>query len=130
MAGFPPQQNIGIAFQIQDDYLDAFGNTSQTGKQEESEILENKKTVLLLKAFEVADSKQKKELLKAMEQTGTSRIHAVIDLYVMLKVDVWASNRILHYTETALKNLDGIDIPVYKKVKIMELATSLLTRQS
>ncbi|WP_342329033.1 polyprenyl synthetase family protein [Pedobacter sp. FW305-3-2-15-E-R2A2] len=123
-------ENIGIAFQIQDDFLDAFGDVSITGKQVGSDILENKKTAVLLKAFELADPFQKKELKAAMQLRGEDRIHTVIDLYKKLKVNEWASTAILHYTEIAFKSLDLIDIPVYKKEKLSELANSLLVRQS
>lgn len=123
-------KNIGIAFQIQDDLLDAFGNTAKTGKQVGSDILEHKKTVLLLKAFELANPLQKMQLKEAMRKTGESRIHAVIALYKTLQVDQWANKAIAHFTEIAFRSLDMIDVPVYKKEKLAELAHSLLVRQS
>jgi geranylgeranyl diphosphate synthase type II len=123
-------ENIGIAFQIQDDFLDAFGHLSKTGKQVGLDILENKKTALLLKAFEMAGPLQKIQLKEAMTRKGEEKIEAVIALYKTLNIDQWASKAIFHYTEIAFESLDRIDIPVYKKEKVSELANSLLVRQS
>ncbi|WP_257667933.1 polyprenyl synthetase family protein [Parapedobacter tibetensis] len=123
-------KNMGIAFQIQDDFLDAFGDTAKMGKQVGSDILENKKTALLLKAFEGANLQQKKQLKDAMKKPGESRIHAVIDLYKELQVDQWANEAIMHYTDIAFSSLDKIDVPAYKKEKLTELANFLLVRQS
>jgi len=123
-------KNIGIAFQIQDDFLDAFGDTFKMGKQAGSDILENKKTALLIKAFELADSSQKMQLKEAMCKVGEDRIHTVIGLYKELKVDLWAGRAIHYYTEIAFNSLDRIEIPIYKKEKLTELANSLLVRQS
>ncbi|AOM78892.1 polyprenyl synthetase family protein [Pedobacter steynii] len=123
-------KNIGIAFQIQDDFLDAFGNTLKMGKQAGSDILENKKTALLLKAFELANSSQKNQLKEAMNTAGESKVQAVIAVYKELKVDLWADWAIHHYTEIAFNSLDRIEIPIHKKEKLTELANSLLVRQS
>ncbi|MGY0036016.1 hypothetical protein [Pedobacter sp. NJ-S-72] len=65
-----------------------------------------------------------------MARTGEDRIEAVIGLYKDLNIDQWASSAIFDYTEIAFKSLDRIDIPVYKKEKLSELANSLLVRQS
>ncbi|MGK9120055.1 polyprenyl synthetase family protein [Olivibacter jilunii] len=123
-------KNIGIAFQIQDDYLDTFGLTARTGKQVGGDILENKKTALLVKAFEVADFKQKIMLKEAFLQTGQDKVQAVINSYKALEVDQWATKAIESYTAIAFGNLEEIDVPVFKKEKLMELANSLLVRQS
>ncbi|HWV70772.1 MAG TPA: polyprenyl synthetase family protein [Pseudosphingobacterium sp.] len=123
-------KNMGIAFQIQDDFLDAFGETSKMGKQVGSDILENKKTALLLKAFEEAKPQQKIQLKRAMKKPGQSRINAVIGLYRELQVDQWASEAIIRYTEIAFDSLDKIDVPTYRKEKLTELANFLLVRQS
>lgn len=123
-------KNMGLAFQIQDDFLDAFGDTAKMGKQVGSDILENKKTALLLKAFEKADPQQKTQLKEAMKKPGESRIHAVMALYKELQVDQWANEAIIHYTEIAFSYMDRVDVPAYKKEKLMELANFLLVRQS
>jgi geranylgeranyl diphosphate synthase type II len=123
-------KNIGIAFQIQDDFLDVFGNTAQMGKQIGGDILENKKTALLIKAFELADPQQKMQLKKAMKETGEQKVSTVLALYKDLKIDQWASDLIALYTEIGFSSLDSIDVPVYKKEKLAGLANSLLVRQS
>ncbi|MFA6060263.1 MAG: polyprenyl synthetase family protein [Taibaiella sp.] len=123
-------KNIGIAFQIQDDFLDAFGNTAQMGKQVGGDILENKKTALLIKAFELADAQQKIQLKNAMKETGAHKVATVLDLYKDLKIDQWASDLIALYTEIGFSSLDSIDVAVHKKEKLAGLANSLLVRQS
>jgi len=123
-------KNIGIAFQIQDDFLDAFGVAAKTGKQIGLDILENKKTALLLKAFELADPVRKAHLKNAMTITGEDRIEAVISIYKALSIDQWAGNAIRHHTAIAFESLDKIAVPVYKREKLYELANSLLVRES
>lgn len=123
-------KNIGIAFQIQDDFLDAFGNTAQMGKPVGGDILENKKTALLIKAFELANPEQKIRLKNAMKETGAQKVSTILDLYKDLKIDQWASDLITLYTEIGFSSLDSIDVPVHKKEKLAGLANSLLVRQS
>jgi geranylgeranyl diphosphate synthase, type II len=123
-------KNIGIAFQIQDDLLDAFGNTAQMGKQVGGDILENKKTALLIKAFELADPQQKIRLKKAMKETGADKIATVLALYKDMRIDQWANDLITLYTEIGFNSLDGIDVPIHQKEKLTGLANSLLVRQS
>ncbi|MFC6100020.1 polyprenyl synthetase family protein [Olivibacter domesticus] len=123
-------KNIGIAFQIQDDYLDTFGASAHTGKQVGGDILENKKTALLVKAFEQATSEQLIRLKEAFQRKGEDKIRAVMDCYKILEVDLWAVEAIRSYTAIAFDKLEEIDVPVFKKEKLLELASSLLVRQS
>lgn len=123
-------KNMGIAFQIQDDFLDAFGNTAQMGKQAGSDIVAGKKTALLLKAFERAAPQQKRQLKETLKYAGDAKIHAVVAWYKELGIDQWASEEIARYTETAFSNLDKINVPVHRKEKLAELASALLVRQS
>lgn len=123
-------KNLGIAFQIQDDYLDSFGAPSETGKQPGGDILENKKTALLIKAWEISTDVQKKALRNAMSKTGTERISAVLKLYNDCKVDEWAISSVAKYTAMAFSCLDMIDIPLPQKKNLLELTNQLLLRRS
>lgn len=123
-------KNLGIAFQIQDDYLDAFGEPSETGKQPGGDILENKKTALLIKAWEMSTAVQKNALRNAMSQNGTERISAVLKLYKDCKVDEWAISTAAKYTAMAFSCLDMIDIPLKRKDNLLELTNQLLARRS
>ncbi|MET3880148.1 polyprenyl synthetase family protein [Chitinophaga sp. OAE865] len=123
-------KNLGIAFQIQDDYLDAFGEPSVTGKQPGGDILENKKTALLIKAWERSTSVQKKELLNAMSKNKGERVAAVLEIYKGCKVDEWATGKISQYTATAFNCLDMVDVPFKRKENLLALTNKLLVRQS
>lgn len=123
-------KNIGIAFQIQDDYLDVFGSTAVTGKLVGGDILENKKTALLTAAFEKANPQQRIALKNAFLYTGDEKIAAVVDCYKRLQIDLWAQEEIAAYTSIAFGQLEALDVPVFKKEKLLELANALLVRQS
>ena len=84
-------KNLGIAFQIQDDYLDAFGDPNKFGKEVGGDIRQNKKTFLLLHALEVASSVQKKELLELMQQNPADKVTRVLDIFRACGVEAWAT---------------------------------------
>ncbi|MFT2657915.1 polyprenyl synthetase family protein, partial [Escherichia coli] len=88
-----------IAFQIQDDYLDAFGDPQKFGKEVGGDIKQNKKTFLLLHALETANDQQKKELQELMERNPIDKIEKVLSIYKACSVDEWAltlKNNYLH----------------------------------
>jgi geranylgeranyl diphosphate synthase type II len=77
-------KNLGIAFQVQDDFLDAFGDPDKFGKQVGGDILANKKTFLMIHAMEVASASQKEELANLMEITTinpTEKINKVLSIF-------------------------------------------------
>ena len=103
-------KNLGIAFQIQDDYLDAFGDPEKFGKQIGGDILSNKKTFLLLHAIEVATANQKKEIDTLISTNPTDKVEKMLTIYKDCKVDVAV-----------------LDI---RKKPLYELATYLMERES
>lgn len=123
-------KNTGIAFQIQDDLLDVFGDTARTGKQVGSDILDHKKTALLLKAFELGNATQKAALKTAMMLPDKERIQAVTQLYKELEVDRWAREAIAHYTSLAFRSLEQVAVPASRKETLVGLAHALLVRES
>ena len=123
-------KNLGIAFQIQDDYLDAFGDPEKFGKQIGGDILSNKKTFLLLHAIEVATANQKKEIDTLIYTNPTDKVEKMLTIYKDCKVDEWAKELKEKYYKTALKNLEDVAVLDIRKKPLYELATYLMERES
>lgn len=106
--------NLGLAFQVADDYLDAYGDVKVFGKPIGGDILNEKKSWLTVRAFEKADEKVKAELLKAMsmkvesEEDKAVKISRVKDIYNALNVGEDAKKAIIELTEKALNCVRGI----------------------
>ncbi len=122
-------KNLGIAFQIQDDYLDAFGDPEKFGKEVGGDIRQNKKTFLLLHALEVANANQKNTLLQLMQQNPTDKVQQVLSIFKDCKVDEWARELKEKYLQTALKHLDDTAVMSIRKKPLEELADFLIQRE-
>ena len=85
-------RNLGIAIQIQDDYLDAFGDPTKFGKQVGGDIQSNKKTFLMIHALETASGDMLASLKKAMEENPANKVEFVMDIFKACGVDTWASS--------------------------------------
>ena len=103
-------RNIGIAFQLKDDLLDAFGNPDTFGKQVGGDIMSNKKTYLYLKALEAASDKQKNELEKyfSISDTSTEKVNAVKKIFNDLKIQSFIIDLMKEYQMRAMMHLDAI----------------------
>jgi len=121
-------KNLGIAFQIQDDYLDTFGDPAKTGKKQGGDILENKKTFLLVKAMEILQGEELENLRQAMGMEGEEKIPVVTGLYKKAGVDVWAEKLKAEYMDKALHHLDEIAVLSKRKEPLKKLAAYLLNR--
>jgi geranylgeranyl diphosphate synthase type II len=121
-------RNLGIAFQIQDDYLDAFGDPEKFGKEVGGDIKQNKKTFLMLHAFNVADAKQKEELKKLTETNPSDKIEKVLNIFRACRVDIWANALKEKYLQTAYQHLEDIAVLSVRKKPLMELAEFLVQR--
>lgn len=123
-------RDLGIAFQLQDDYLDAFGETATFGKQIGGDILENKKTYLYLRSLENASETDKAELINwfASKEGGQEKIEAVKSLFQ--KTNATADTQLLieEYTQKALLQLETLEIPIHFKEELKEFALSLMSR--
>lgn len=122
-------KNLGIAFQVQDDYLDAFGDPEKFGKEVGGDIRQNKKTFLLLHALEVADAKQKTALTRLMQSDGPDKVSSVLEIFKACNVDAWAMALKEKYLATALAHLDDIAVVSARKQPLMELAAFLIQRE-
>ncbi len=125
-------ENIGIAFQLKDDYLDVFSNQQKFGKQTGGDILTNKKTFLLLKAYELADLASKKELDTCFAPDGNlepgDKIERVKAVYRKLKVKDETEKEMYKYYRLAMTFLDKIQLPSSHKTEITKLADNLMIR--
>jgi geranylgeranyl diphosphate synthase type II len=121
-------RNLGIAFQIQDDYLDAFGDPDKFGKQVGGDIQSNKKTFLMIHALETANNQLRKELVEAMETNPTNKVEIVLNIFRACGIDSWASALKEQYLQTALKHLDEIAVSKSRKSSLETLAHYLISR--
>ena len=121
-------KNLGIAFQIQDDYLDAFGDPEKFGKEVGGDIKQNKKTFLLLHTMDVANADQKKQLIHLMQENPSDKIAQVLHIYKDCGVDEWAKQLKNQYLQAALKHLNDIAVLSKRKAPLVELAGYLIQR--
>lgn len=122
-------KNLGIAFQVQDDYLDAFGDPEKFGKDVGGDIRQNKKTFLLIHALEAASDDQKKTLLQLMEENPEDKVQRVLEIFKACNVDAWANELKQQYMNKALEHLEAIAVVSSRKKPILELADFLLQRE-
>lgn len=124
--------NIGLAFQLQDDYLDLFGDTLTFGRRLGGDIISNKKTYLYFKALEIT-SESEKELLKDLYavrlEDNTNKIKTITDLFLKSGVAKATQESIKKYTNKASKILDKINIEGDKKKLLRDFAESLIGRR-
>jgi len=119
-------KKLGIAFQVQDDYLDAFGDKNKTGKQVGGDILANKKTFLLIHAMESA--LHKKELEQLIKTNSPDKVEKVVAVYKDCKADQWALQLKNKYFDEALSHLEDIAVLSKRKEPLRELALFLVQR--
>jgi geranylgeranyl diphosphate synthase type II len=121
-------RNLGIAFQIQDDYLDAFGDPEKFGKQVGGDIKSNKKTFLMIHALETASGDQLEKLEKAIKENPDNKVEQVLDVFKACGIDSWADELKEQYLQKALQNLDDIAVSKIRKEPLLALANFLITR--
>lgn len=126
---------LGLAFQIQDDYLDSFGDEKVFGKKIGGDILNNKKTWLLIKCREEARKKDAssirklEELLAMGESEGNAKIEAVQAFYRSLRIDSLAEEAISAYYNQAISELDKTNLDSAQKVQLEKFASALVSRR-
>lgn len=121
-------KNLGIAFQLQDDYLDAFGDTDKLGKQNGGDIKANKKTYLLLKAIENADASQRSQIDELLSGERPDKVTAMLDLFVATGADAACRDAAATYSQLAFGCLEDVAILSKRKQPLLELANYLLMR--
>lgn len=126
-------ERIGLAFQLQDDYLDVYGDFAVFGKRIGGDILCNKKTYLLIKAFEHANEGQRKELeswISRTEYAPQEKIDAVTRLYNEIGVRELCDQKINMFFQLAEQSLQKVSLPWEKKSQLWNYALQLMSRKS
>jgi len=124
--------NLGLAFQLQDDYLDAFGNPETFGKQVGGDIIENKKTYLYLKAIEFSKPEEKQQLLhyfSIQPEDNVDKINAVRAIFNETGASVATQKSIQEYTLKAFETLNKINISEDKKAVLRFFGENLMERK-
>ncbi len=124
--------NLGVAFQLQDDILDVFGDADKFGKQVGGDILSNKKTFLLLTALNKASGTTKDSLLKWINVSDQpqEKVKSVTQIYNLLSVREQAEAKMNELYDVAISHLNSIPIPDANKKPLKDLAASLMVRQN
>lgn len=125
-------RNLGMAFQLQDDLLDTYGDPSVIGKKLGTDIVDNKKTFLMIKVLENSSASQKEELtqwLKAKEFDREEKIRAVTAIFDALKIKSLTERRIKDFYEESLDNLKHLNRPEERKTELYNFASFLMNRK-
>ena len=123
--------NLGLAFQLQDDYLDAFGNPETFGKQVGGDIIENKKTYLFLKATEFSNASEKEQLLHLFSiqpSDNTDKINSVKEIFNQTGASDATQKAIQDYTFKAFETLEKMNIGADKKEILKSFGQNLMNR--
>ena len=125
---------LGIAFQIQDDYLDAYANPESFGKQLSGDIIENKKTILYHQAMENGSSKEKTALrnwfsTEVKEKDVSKKINAVKSLFDKTGASDASKALVIKYTQAAFEKLDILDTSDNNKIIFKTFGTNLMERK-
>ncbi len=126
-------EQIGLAFQLQDDYLDCYGDFEKFGKRIGGDILCNKKTYMLINALQLAGDVQRKELMQwieAKEYDEDEKIQRVIQLYSEIGIPQMVKQRIEECYERAENALKQVSLPAERKQELLDYAREMLNRQS
>jgi len=123
-------KNIGIAFQLQDDILDTFGDPEKFGKKVGGDIAQNKKTYLWLKSLQLATPAIKEELITQLKNTDEIfKIEKVKSIYRELNIREISEELKVEYQKKAFEHLDAIEVEDSKKFLLRNLAIQLLARE-
>lgn len=125
-------EQIGLAFQLQDDYLDVYGDEKVFGKAIGGDITSNKKTYMLINAFIHANDDQRRQLthwITAKEFDRKEKVKAVTELYNEIGIDRLAKEKIAYYFENSHKYLDAVSVDEARKQQLRDYANHLMVRK-
>ena len=125
-------EQMGLAFQLQDDYLDVYGDPKVFGKAVGGDITSNKKTYMLINAFNRANAHQREELIRwttAKVFDKQEKILAVTQLYNEMNIGRLAQEKIACYFEQSRGYLDAVQVPEQRKAYLREFAGRMMKRK-
>ncbi len=122
-------KKIGLAFQVQDDYLDSFGDAEKFGKQIGGDIRSNKKTFLLIRALETASPSLKSQLDELLKTDDDTKVDEVLKIYRDCKIDEWAIELKETFLNDALQHFDDMAVVSTRKEPLKHLAQLLVRRE-
>ncbi|HLP51702.1 MAG TPA: polyprenyl synthetase family protein [Chitinophagales bacterium] len=121
--------NLGLSFQIKDDWLDTFGEGEKVGKKIGGDIIQNKKTFLLITALNNASDEQRKQLLALFqEKDETKKVAGVMNVYDALGISVKTESKINELYSKSLDSLRSVNLPDEKKQQLLALAEKIHNR--
>ena len=123
--------NLGLAFQLQDDYLDTFGDPETFGKQIAGDIIENKKTFLFLKCMAIANEEDQQKLaffFKQKLEENSIKIAEVTRIFELYDIPTLVKEQINKYTEKAFETLEGMKIDTESKQNLKNFGLWLMNR--
>ena len=126
-------KNLGLAFQLQDDVLDVYGNPKIFGKKTGGDIITNKKTFLLIKAFELSNGElleNLQNLINLQHFNAEEKIKAVKAIYDELGVRDQADNLVKSFYKKAFRSLDKVSVEKSRKTELKKLAEGLIKREN
>ncbi|MCB0572276.1 MAG: polyprenyl synthetase family protein [Phaeodactylibacter sp.] len=126
-------RNIGLAFQLQDDNLDTFGDPAKVGKKTGGDIARNKKTFLILKAMELAGPEtrgQMEKLMTTVPEDEAGKIEAVTAILNSLNIKTFAEEAMEGFLQRAFEHLAAVPAPGDRKEGLRQLALGLMQRQA
>jgi len=125
-------EQIGLAFQLQDDYLDVYGDPKVFGKAIGGDITSNKKTYMLINAFNHANAEQRAELEKwvaAVDFDRDEKVRAITQLYNEIGIDKMAIDKINWYFEQSKKYLQAVSVSEERKEELAHYAEKMMKRK-
>lgn len=125
-------EQMGLAFQLQDDYLDVYGDPAVFGKAIGGDITSNKKTYMLINACNRANDEQRKELMywiTATEFDRKEKIEAVTRIYNEIGINRLAQEKIEHYFAESRKYLAAVNVPEERKQELIAYTNEMMKRE-
>jgi len=122
-------KTLGLAFQVQDDYLDCFGDPAKFGKQVGGDIVAGKKTFLLIRTLEVATEAQHRQIKELEHADPVTKVTGMLQLFKACGVDEWARELKEKYMQASYRHLEDIAVLARRKDPLWELAAFLVQRE-